>query len=69
MKRQIRAIGLFSGGLDSILATKLLLMQDIDVVPLTFVTPFCPSPWGNKKRNIFNHKELGIKINIFTMGE
>ncbi len=39
MKR-VRAISLFSGGLDSILATRLVMAQDIDVVAVQFVTPF-----------------------------
>lgn len=32
---------MFSGGLDSILATRLILNQDIDVVALYFSNPFC----------------------------
>ncbi len=35
-----RAIGLFSGGLDSLLAIKLVEAQGIEVIPLTMVTPF-----------------------------
>ena len=34
------AIGLFSGGLDSILAARLIQQQGITVIPLAFVTPF-----------------------------
>jgi tRNA-uridine 2-sulfurtransferase len=36
----IKAIALFSGGLDSMLAAKLVSKQNIDVVCLTFTTPF-----------------------------
>jgi tRNA-uridine 2-sulfurtransferase len=36
----IKAIALFSGGLDSMLAAKLVSRQNIDVVCLTFTTPF-----------------------------
>lgn len=36
----IKAIGLFSGGLDSMLAVCLLRKQKIDVAAVTFVTPF-----------------------------
>lgn len=39
MKR-IKALSLFSGGLDSILATRLIMEQDIDVEAIQFVTPF-----------------------------
>jgi len=36
----IKAIALFSGGLDSILAVKLVQKQNIDICGLTFTTPF-----------------------------
>jgi len=38
--RQIRALGLFSGGLDSMLAAAVLRAQGIDVTLINFVTPF-----------------------------
>ncbi len=38
--KQIKALSLFSGGLDSILATRLVMEQDIEVVAVQFVTPF-----------------------------
>jgi len=37
---KIKALSLFSGGLDSILATRLVMYQGIDVVAVQFVTPF-----------------------------
>jgi len=40
MGTSVRAIGLFSGGLDSILAVRLLQEQGIEVIGYTFVTPF-----------------------------
>ena len=36
----VKAIALFSGGLDSMLAAKVVSMLKIDVVCLTFTTPF-----------------------------
>jgi len=36
----VKAIALFSGGLDSMLATELIRRQNIDVLCLTFTTPF-----------------------------
>jgi tRNA-uridine 2-sulfurtransferase len=36
----VKAIALFSGGLDSMLAAELIRRQNIDVVCLTFTTPF-----------------------------
>jgi tRNA U34 2-thiouridine synthase MnmA/TrmU len=41
MESRSKAIALLSGGLDSTLAVKLMLNQDIEVEALNFVTPFC----------------------------
>ncbi len=38
--KNIKAVSLFSGGLDSILATRIVMEQDIDVTAVQFVTPF-----------------------------
>ena len=40
MTKTIRALGLFSGGLDSMLSTAVLRAQSIDVTLVCFVTPF-----------------------------
>ncbi len=40
MRRNIKALSLFSGGLDSILATRIVMSQGVDVVAVQFVTPF-----------------------------
>ncbi len=37
---KIKAISLFSGGLDSILATRLVMDQGVEVEAIQFVTPF-----------------------------
>ena len=36
----VKGLGLFSGGLDSILAAKVLMEQGIEVTGITFRTPF-----------------------------
>lgn len=36
-----RAVGLLSGGLDSTLAARLMIEQNIDVYAINFVSPFC----------------------------
>ena len=41
MEKKTKAIGLLSGGLDSIVATKLILEQGIEVEAVNFVTVFC----------------------------
>ena len=38
--KKIKALALFSGGLDSILATRLVMAQGIEVLAVQFVTPF-----------------------------
>lgn len=38
--KSIKALSLFSGGLDSILATRLIMAQGIAVEAVQFVTPF-----------------------------
>jgi tRNA U34 2-thiouridine synthase MnmA/TrmU len=40
MNRTIRALGLFSGGLDSMLAAMVLREQGLEVAGVTFITPF-----------------------------
>ncbi len=41
MEKKIKAIGLLSGGLDSIVAARLMLEQGIEVEAVNFVTVFC----------------------------
>ena len=64
----MRAIALISGGLDSILAARLIKEQGIDVVPLYFKIPFChktkeiPGPLSLVKNN------LGLDLEIIDIG-
>ncbi len=60
----MKAISLFSGGLDSILATKLILKQGIEVKGVFFYTPFVQDK-GVKKRA----EELGIELKIVKLEE
>jgi len=66
MGRKItKAISLFSGGLDSILATKLILEQSIEVEAVNFITVFydCVSEAQETAG------ELGIKLKIFDVNK
>jgi tRNA-specific 2-thiouridylase len=45
-KAKIKALALFSGGLDSSLAIKLIQQQSIDVEAITFLTPFYTAKEG-----------------------
>lgn len=73
MKEQskTKAIALLSGGLDSTLAIKLVLEQGIEVVAVSFISPFCTC---NSKRDNSCHlvseiaRNLGIKIRVLSKG-
>ena len=55
----MKALSLFSGGLDSILAVKLIEEQSIDVVGIVFETPFFPP-----QKAIQSAKNIGLPIKI-----
>jgi tRNA U34 2-thiouridine synthase MnmA/TrmU len=59
MRKKANVLALFSGGLDSILAVKILEAQGIDVTALTFVSYFFDSVQAEKSA-----KENGINIAI-----
>ena len=66
-KKKIKAIGLLSGGLDSILAAKLIVDQEIDVIALTFSSPF-----SSNKGNLIakaGADQLGIPLYIIKLKE
>ncbi len=73
-----KAVSLLSGGLDSLLATKLILDQGIHVEAINFYTGFCHSGHtsgirNNKKskpkRNdaLWSAEQLGIKLHIIDI--
>jgi tRNA-uridine 2-sulfurtransferase len=62
MKKAVRAIGLLSGGLDSILATRIILEQSIEVLGVTFATPF----FGPEKSQPAAQR-LGVPLKILDI--
>lgn len=58
----MKALALFSGGLDSLLAVKLIQLQGIKVEAITFTSPF----FTNKKA-IKGAKQLGIKLKTIEL--
>lgn len=60
----VKAIALFSGGLDSILAAELIRRQNIEVSCLTFVTPFFTA---QKARNIIRQISLPLFVEDITV--
>ena len=65
----IKAISLISGGLDSTLATKVVMDQGIDVVAANFISPFCRCDRkdGCRHEAKFVSEELGIPIRIVNV--
>jgi hypothetical protein len=59
-----RALGLLSGGLDSMLAARLLLEQSIEVLVLAFVTPFFGS---EKARRAAGQLRLPLRVIDLTI--
>ncbi len=61
----MKAVGLFSGGLDSALALKLVQEQGIDVIALNFVSPFC-IPIGKGCSTVDLAKKLKVPIKLIN---
>ncbi len=66
--KKIKALSLLSGGLDSILATKLIIDQGIDVVSLNFVGPFCTCSKKEGCNAVDTSKKFKIPIKIMPKG-
>ena len=80
MDRQVRAVSLISGGLDSMLATKAVLEQGVHVEGINFFTGFCVEGHTHAirkqertkpKRNnsLWVAEQLGIKLHIIDIVE
>jgi len=65
-----KAVALISGGLDSVLAAKIIMEQGFDVVGLYFTSPFSKS-YGNEKETHAAHvsKAIGIDLRVIDMGQ
>ena len=64
--KQPKALALLSGGLDSLLAVKLILEQGVDVEAVNFITPFCLCDRCSVNR--FS-EELKIKVHRVFLGQ
>ena len=80
MTRQIKAVSLISGGLDSLLATKVVMEQGVHVEGINFYTGFCveghthairKKDRAKPKRNnaLWVAEQLGIKLHIIDVIE
>lgn len=65
-KRRPKALVLLSGGLDSLLATRIMLDQDVDVEAVHFVTPF-----SKYDHNLINKiaRDFSIKVHVIFLGQ
>jgi len=72
VKRQCRAVALFSGGLDSALAIILMLRQNIEVTALTFMSHF-GCDLGDRSSCGSNPypaaEEFGFKVKLMHLGQ
>lgn len=64
MGERVKALGLFSGGLDSMLACRVLQEQGIEVVAYKFVSPFFDA--GAAPRSA---RHLGIRLELVDISE
>ncbi|MCM8822124.1 MAG: tRNA 4-thiouridine(8) synthase ThiI [Candidatus Omnitrophica bacterium] len=62
---KIRAIGLVSGGLDSMIATRLIISQGVDVFLIIFASPFFHADLMEKETIDF----MGTEATVIAMGE
>jgi tRNA U34 2-thiouridine synthase MnmA/TrmU len=80
MTKQIKAVSLISGGLDSLLATKVIMEQGVHVEGINFYTGFCveghthairKKDQAKPKRNnaLWVAEQLGIKLHIIDVIE
>ncbi len=67
MTVRARAVSLISGGLDSMLATKMVLDQGVDVVGINIYTGFCIT--GHTQAIRFKHKEKPKRNNALWVAD
>ena len=65
---KIKALSLFSGGLDSILATRLILDQGVDVEAINFANLFCSCKEEKNCAAVEAAKQLGVPLKLVTVG-
>ncbi len=67
----MKAISLISGGIDSELATRIILQQGIEVVGLNFTTPFCQCSRKGGCRNEARRvaESLSIEVKVISLVE
>jgi tRNA-specific 2-thiouridylase len=66
----MKAVALISGGLDSVLAAKVIMGQGFDVIGLYFTSAFCKS-YGNEHEThaALVSKAIGVDLRVIDMGQ
>lgn len=67
----MKALALFSGGLDSLLAIKLVQEAGVEVIPIHFILPFLDSEAEAKLRHNLQDLagQLGVRVRFERLGE
>lgn len=69
MSKNVRALALLSGGLDSVLAARVVMEQGVEVIGIYFSAPF----WSNEKKEAEFIKrvagENGLEIKVVPVGD
>lgn len=66
-----KAVSLLSGGLDSLLATRIIVEQGIEVEALHFTSPFCNCTQGDRScglQAVRTARELDVKVTVRMKG-
>jgi len=64
----VKALALFSGGLDSILAAKIMMDQGVQVIGINFITEFLSSDIGGFKERIKESSaQIGLKVEFIDI--
>jgi tRNA U34 2-thiouridine synthase MnmA/TrmU len=68
--KRVKAVGLLSGGLDSILACRMMMEQGIEVIAVNFTSPFCTcTRKGCRHQASKVADELGIELKLLPTGQ
>ncbi|MGI9537505.1 MAG: phosphoadenosine phosphosulfate reductase family protein [Desulfocapsaceae bacterium] len=68
---RVKAISLFSGGLDSICATRLIMQQDVEVVAVKFISPFFGYDILKDTEGYCREirEKFGIEVSVYDISE
>lgn len=69
--RPVKAVSLLSGGLDSILATRVVQDQGVEVLALQFISPFFGYEKKGREKEVgsFYREKYGIRVRIVDVSE